>query len=71
MRRVVAAANAALTVAATAYAADETGKRVGAVDTPNCPIELRDRQIEVAACRRNLPRQHRRGRRDDRTGKIG
>jgi hypothetical protein len=40
MRRVVAAVIAALAVAATAYAADVTGKWVGNVDTPNGPIEL-------------------------------
>lgn len=40
MRRVVAAVVAALAVAATAYAADVTGKWVGSVDTPNGPIEL-------------------------------
>jgi hypothetical protein len=40
MRRVVAAVVAALAVAATAYAADVTGKWAGAVDTPNGPIEL-------------------------------
>ena len=40
MRRVAAALVATLAVAATVYAADVTGKWVGAVDTPNGPIEL-------------------------------
>jgi hypothetical protein len=40
MRRVVAAVIAALAVAATAYAADVTGKWVGNIDTPNGPLEL-------------------------------
>jgi hypothetical protein len=40
MRRVVAAVVAALAVAATAYAADVTGKWAGSIDTPNGPIEL-------------------------------